>query len=242
MRTRARFVSGCVGMREEPVSECATCMRGSPRTPNTSWHRKVFRMTSADAIARMTASETAHESFVRTCAYATGAPYGMLLDALSPGWHRKLTATSDLGWVLSAAAGVTALPDAAATARVMTARRYERTKSGVSARSRHHRRATPSFRRRRGPDGAARWQRQHQQPGQHRHSRRGHRVSGDGESIRGGPCSRAHDRDRSASCSNDRIPSNLFTNDWSRRRHPLLIRVPSVVALARATCGLWLDR
>jgi hypothetical protein len=69
-----------------------------------------------DAIARMRASETADESFVRTYAYATGAPYGMLLDALSPGWHRKLTATSDLGRLLSAAAAVTALPDAAAAA------------------------------------------------------------------------------------------------------------------------------
>jgi hypothetical protein len=40
----------------------------------------------------------------------------MLLDALSPGWHRTLTPTSDLGRLLAAAAGVTALPDAAAAA------------------------------------------------------------------------------------------------------------------------------
>jgi hypothetical protein len=66
-----------------------------------------------DAIARMRAAETAEASFVRTYAYATGAPYGMLLDALTPGWHRTLTATSDLGRLLSAAAGVPALPDPA---------------------------------------------------------------------------------------------------------------------------------
>ena len=55
-------------------------------------------------------------SFIRTFAYASGAGYGLLLDALSPGWHRKITAASDVGQLLSAAAGVTALPDAAAAA------------------------------------------------------------------------------------------------------------------------------
>ena len=55
-------------------------------------------------------------SFVRTFAYASGAGYGLLLDALSPGWHRKITGASDFGQLLSAAAGVTAAPDAAAAA------------------------------------------------------------------------------------------------------------------------------
>ena len=55
-------------------------------------------------------------SFVRTFAYASGAGYGLLLDALSPGWHRKITAASDVGQLLSAAAGVTAAPDAVAAA------------------------------------------------------------------------------------------------------------------------------
>jgi hypothetical protein len=55
-------------------------------------------------------------SFVRTFAYASGAGYGLLLDALSPGWHRTITRASDVGQLLSAAAGVTAAPDAAAEA------------------------------------------------------------------------------------------------------------------------------
>ena len=55
-------------------------------------------------------------SFVRTFAYASGAGYGLLLDALSPGWHRTITRASDVGRLLSAAAGVTAAPDAAAAA------------------------------------------------------------------------------------------------------------------------------
>jgi hypothetical protein len=70
---------------------------------------------SRHARATLSASETG-TSFVRTFAYASGAGYGLLLDALSPGWHRKITAASDFGQLLSAAAGVTAAPDAAAAA------------------------------------------------------------------------------------------------------------------------------
>lgn len=67
------------------------------------------------AIATLSAAETG-SSFVRTFAYASGAGYGLLLDALSPGWHRKITAASDFGQLLSAAAGVAAAPDATAAA------------------------------------------------------------------------------------------------------------------------------
>ncbi len=67
------------------------------------------------AATTLAAAETS-TSFVKTFAYASGAGYGLLLDALSPGWHRKITAASDFGQLLSAAAGVTAAPDAAAAA------------------------------------------------------------------------------------------------------------------------------
>jgi hypothetical protein len=67
------------------------------------------------AAATLSTSETG-TSFVRTFAYASGGGYGVLLDGLSPGWHRKITAASDLGQLLSAAAGVTTTPDAAAAA------------------------------------------------------------------------------------------------------------------------------
>jgi hypothetical protein len=65
-----------------------------------------------NAMAELAAAETG-TSFVRTFAYASGAGYGLLLDALSPGWHRTITAASDFGQLLSAAAGVTAAPGAA---------------------------------------------------------------------------------------------------------------------------------
>jgi hypothetical protein len=67
------------------------------------------------AIATLASAESG-PSFVKTFAYASGAGYGLLLDALSPGWHRKITAASDLAQLLSAAAGVTAFADAAAAA------------------------------------------------------------------------------------------------------------------------------
>lgn len=67
------------------------------------------------AVARLAGSETG-TSFVQTFAYASGAGYGLLLDALSPGWHRKFTGARDFGQLLSAAAGVTATPDANAAA------------------------------------------------------------------------------------------------------------------------------
>ena len=66
-------------------------------------------------VARLAGSETG-TSFVQTFAYASGAGYGLLLDALSPGWHRKFTGARDFGQLLSTAAGVTAAPDAAAAA------------------------------------------------------------------------------------------------------------------------------
>jgi hypothetical protein len=68
-----------------------------------------------NAVAGLAGAESG-TSFIRTFAYASGAGYGLLLDALSPGWHRKITAASDFGELLSAAAGVTRMPDAAAAA------------------------------------------------------------------------------------------------------------------------------
>ena len=75
--------------------------------------------STEDAIRAATMTLAGSEessSFVRTFAYASGAGYGLLLDALSPGWHRKITGASDFGQLLSAAAGVPATADAAAAA------------------------------------------------------------------------------------------------------------------------------
>ena len=46
----------------------------------------------------------AQETFIRTFAYPSGAAYGVLLDAWSPGWTRKFAVTDDLGALVKAAA------------------------------------------------------------------------------------------------------------------------------------------
>ncbi len=75
--------------------------------------------SEADAIAsaldELTAAEGG-ESFVRTFAYASGPAYGLLLDAASPGWPRKVRASDDPAVLLMRALGVQPVSDAAAAA------------------------------------------------------------------------------------------------------------------------------
>jgi hypothetical protein len=75
--------------------------------------------SEADAIASaldgLTAAEGG-ESFVRTFAYASGPAYGLLLDAASPGWPRKVRASDDPAVLLMRALGVQPVSAAAAAA------------------------------------------------------------------------------------------------------------------------------
>lgn len=69
----------------------------------------------ASAIEQLTTAET-QESFVRTFAYASGPAYGLLLDASSPGWTRRVRGTDDLGALVTSALKVQPATDAAASA------------------------------------------------------------------------------------------------------------------------------
>ena len=69
----------------------------------------------ANALDELTAAEGG-ESFVRTFAYASGPAYGLLLDAASPGWTRKVRASDDPAAMLMRALGVQPAADAAAVA------------------------------------------------------------------------------------------------------------------------------
>jgi len=75
--------------------------------------------SEADAIASaldgLTAAEEG-ESFVRTFAYASGPAYGLLLDAASPGWTRKVRASDDPAVLLMRALAIEPVADAAAAA------------------------------------------------------------------------------------------------------------------------------
>jgi hypothetical protein len=78
--------------------------------------------STADAIASaldlLTDTEAAalEASFVRTFAYNSGPGYGLLLDASSPGWTRRVRGTDDLGTLVMHALAVQPASDAATSA------------------------------------------------------------------------------------------------------------------------------
>jgi hypothetical protein len=78
--------------------------------------------SGADAIANaldllVGAETTAVEaSFVRTFAYNSGPAYGLLLDAASPGWTRRVRGTDDLTALLMQALAIQPATDAASSA------------------------------------------------------------------------------------------------------------------------------
>ena len=75
--------------------------------------------SAADAIARaleLLAGAEEGESFVRTFPYTSGPAYGLLLDAASPGWPRKMRASDDTAVLLTRALGVQPVADVAAAA------------------------------------------------------------------------------------------------------------------------------
>jgi hypothetical protein len=75
--------------------------------------------SAADAIVgalELLANAEAEESFVRTFAYKSGPAYGLLLDASSPGWTRRVRGTDDLGTLVMRALGVQPATDATTSA------------------------------------------------------------------------------------------------------------------------------
>lgn len=75
--------------------------------------------SATDAIAGaldLLARAEAEESFVRTFAYKTGPAYGLLLDASSPGWTRRVRGTDDLATLLMRALALQPATDATASA------------------------------------------------------------------------------------------------------------------------------
>ena len=74
---------------------------------------------AAASAVKQLAAGAGRESYVRTFAYSSGAAYGILLDAWSPGWTRTFSSTDDLALLLMAAARIqpSALPVAAEAAR-----------------------------------------------------------------------------------------------------------------------------
>jgi hypothetical protein len=69
----------------------------------------------ASTIENLTFAETG-ESFVRTFAYSSGPAYGLLLDASSPGWTRRVRGIDDLATLVMSALAVQPASDAVASA------------------------------------------------------------------------------------------------------------------------------
>jgi len=75
--------------------------------------------SEADAVARgleLLAGAEEGESFVRTFSYTSGPAYGLLLDAASPGWPRRMAVSDEPAILLMRALGVQPVADAAAAA------------------------------------------------------------------------------------------------------------------------------
>jgi acetyl esterase/lipase len=78
--------------------------------------------SAADAIVSAVAQLAGMEavapeaSFVRTFAYVSGPAYGLLLDAASPGWTRRVRGSDDLGTLVMRAFAVEPATDATASA------------------------------------------------------------------------------------------------------------------------------
>jgi hypothetical protein len=69
----------------------------------------------ASAVDQLTAAEK-QESFVRMFAYTSGTAYGLLLDASSDGWRRRVRATDDLANLLMNALSVQPVSDVSVSA------------------------------------------------------------------------------------------------------------------------------
>lgn len=107
---RARYPDGAEPERGQEITEGLAAYTATALVADTP----------ADAIASardlLVVTGAPDESFVRTFAYLSGPAYGVLLDAASPGWPRRIRATDDLGLLLATAYGVQPAPDAAAAA------------------------------------------------------------------------------------------------------------------------------
>ena len=88
----------------------------------------------ASALDQLAAAET-QESFVRTFAYASGPAYGLLLDASSPGWTRRVRSTDDLAMLVMRALTVQPAVDVTASAA-----RYGGAEIRASEQQREHQR------------------------------------------------------------------------------------------------------
>ena len=96
-RERRRLFPGAAdNERREEIKEGLASYTGVAawaNSPADAHHAAVLELVGGEA----------QPSFVGAFAYASGSPYGVLLDDLLPGWRRQVRGTSDLGDLLASA-------------------------------------------------------------------------------------------------------------------------------------------
>ena len=106
----ARFATAAANERVLEINE------GLPQYTGTVVSTATSEAAVRSAVAQLQAAPR-EQTFVRTFAYASGAAYGVLLDAYAPGWTRRFTPTDDLARLLATASGAIATTDVAEAAR-----------------------------------------------------------------------------------------------------------------------------
>jgi hypothetical protein len=101
---RSQFANAAENERVEEIREGLAQYTGTVTTAES--HAEAV----ASAIEQLAAAER-HETFLQQ-AYATGMAYGILLDAVSANWRRRVRSDSDLGQMLMTALNVTPAADA----------------------------------------------------------------------------------------------------------------------------------
>jgi hypothetical protein len=104
LKRRSQFANAAENERVEEIREGLAQYTGTVAT------------AASDAEAAASAREhlagaEGHETFLQQ-AYAAGVAYGILLDAASPDWRRRVRSDSDLGQMLMAALKITPVADA----------------------------------------------------------------------------------------------------------------------------------
>lgn len=104
LKRRAQFTNAAENERVEEIREGLAQYTGIVAAADSH----------ADAIASTIehlAGAEGHETFLQQ-SYTTGTAYGVLLDAASPDWRRRVRSDSDLGQMLMAALEITPVADA----------------------------------------------------------------------------------------------------------------------------------
>lgn len=104
LKRRSQFADAAESERAEEIREGLAQYTGTVATAASAAE------AAASAIDHVAAAER-QETFLQQ-AYAAGVAYGILLDAASPDWRRRVRSDSDLGQMLMAALEITPAADA----------------------------------------------------------------------------------------------------------------------------------